>query len=271
MDVTQTEVSTLTVTLDDGIATAVDTDTTVISTSIGTIPQVAAHTFTVAENAAIGTIVGTVVGIDPDPDHSTLSYALRGGVAGGSGAGAFEIDANGVVRVLDDTLIDHEAADLLKLAVLATDGSAENNPSYIEQTLVPCDELFEQLFGTSVAIHGDLVVVGAQRDDDNGSEAGAAYIFRRDNFGWRQEAKVVASDGEALDHFGVSVAVSNGTVLVGAENHDGQRGAAYVYVKDGDSWIQQARLTASVREGGDFFGTSVALDGDTAVVGRPSF
>ena len=129
------------------------------------------------------------------------------------------------------------------------------------------------LFGDSVAVSGDTVVVGARLAF---GFAGAAYVFERDAGGadnWGEVKKLTASDNQAsFDHFGYSVAVSGETVLVGAELENGG-GAAYVYGRDeggAGNWGQVKRLTSSDNDGsgsiGDWFGWSVAVNGDTAIV-----
>ena len=127
-------------------------------------------------------------------------------------------------------------------------------------------------FGTSVAIHGDTVVVGALLDDHPGMlEAGSAYIFMRNQGGantWGQVAKITASDGEAGDEFGVSVAVDVDTAVVGVAGYAGER--AYVFERDSggtDAWGQVAKLTASDASSNDDFGFSVAVNQDIVVVG----
>jgi FG-GAP repeat len=131
-------------------------------------------------------------------------------------------------------------------------------------------------FGWSVAISSDTVVVGASGDDDNGSRSGSAYVFERDHGGadnWGEAAKLTASDGGEIDLFGVSVAIRGDTVVIGAdaddENGSGS-GSAYVFERDhggADNWGESTKLTASDGVGGDRFGRSVALSGDTVVVG----
>jgi len=132
---------------------------------------------------------------------------------------------------------------------------------------------YQDYFGISVAIDGDIAVIGASRDSDNGIDSGSAYVFKRSNGVWSERAKLTASDGAASDRFGGSVAIDDDTAVIGAE---GVR-AAYVYVfSNGFSdeygeyvrWSEQAKLTASdgVLEN-PFFGGSVAIDGDTAVIG----
>jgi len=121
-------------------------------------------------------------------------------------------------------------------------------------------------FGWSVALDGDTAVVGAH--GENGY-AGAAYVFVRSGGIWSQQAKLVAGDAEAYDQFGLSVALDGDTALVGANGKSSYAGAAYVFVRSGGSWSQQARLVAGDAAADDWFGHSVALDGDTVLVGAP--
>jgi|GEM_PF-1346552 len=118
-------------------------------------------------------------------------------------------------------------------------------------------------FGDSVGISGDTIVVGAE--DHNST--GAAYVYVRSGTTWSLQQVLSASDGTSSDFFGSSVAISGDTVVVGSPLHNGQKGAAYTYVRSGTSWTQQAELTASDRANGDYFGSSVAISGSTVVVG----
>ncbi len=131
-------------------------------------------------------------------------------------------------------------------------------------------------FGYSVAVYsdeedGDTVVVGAHQHDVNGNvNAGAAYVFTRGSSGWVQRARLSAEDGTNNDEFGISVAVDGDTVVVGAYGDDGNRGAAYVFTRPDGGWTSTttaAKLTASDGEEDDRFGHSVAVVGDTVVVG----
>jgi hypothetical protein len=125
-------------------------------------------------------------------------------------------------------------------------------------------------FGVSVAISGDTAIVGARYDDDAGDRSGSAYIFVRNGTSWTQQAKLAASDTAAGDEFGLSVAVSGDTAIVGARYDDdaGDRsGSAYIFVRNGTSWTQQAKLTASDAAAGNEFGVSVAISGEVAIVG----
>ena len=130
--------------------------------------------------------------------------------------------------------------------------------------LTASDGVAGDLFGHSVAVDGDTAVVGAYEDE---SEKGAAYVLAKDSSGaWSQVAKLTASDGDAGDIFGWSVAVDWDTVVVGARYDD----SAYVFTKPGTGWAtatETAKLTASDGVVGDWFGQSLAVDGDTVVVG----
>lgn len=132
------------------------------------------------------------------------------------------------------------------------------------------DDLIDERFSTAVAISGDTVAVGAYGDPQNGINSGAVYIFVRSGDTWSQQAKVTPSGGAASDFFGSAVALDGDTLVVGAAGHDGQdldAGAAYVFVRNGTSWSQQAKLESSDSAAFDLFGASVALQGDTVVVG----
>ena len=128
-------------------------------------------------------------------------------------------------------------------------------------------------FGYAVAVDGDIAVIGAYQDDGNGADSGAAYVFTRVEGVWTQAAKLTASDGAAYDNFGISVAVDGDTVVVGAPGDDGagaDSGSVYVFVKPTGGWAtstETAKLTASDGAALDYFGYSVAVDGDTVLVG----
>jgi hypothetical protein len=129
-------------------------------------------------------------------------------------------------------------------------------------------------FGYSVALSGDTAVITADADDEdvNGVDSGSAYVFTRSGTTWRQQAKLTAADGAAGDLFGVRVAISGDTAVIGARFDDDQvngvdSGSAYVFTRSGTIWRQQARLAAADGAAGDWFGYSVAIFGDTALIG----
>ncbi len=128
-------------------------------------------------------------------------------------------------------------------------------------------------FGFSVAVSGDTAIVGSYRDDigTTSPDQGSAYIFTRTGTTWTQQAKLTASDGAAGDAFGISVAVSGDTAIVGARDDDiganPDQGSAYVFTRSGTTWTQQAKLTASGVAPGYWFGCSVAISGETVIAG----
>ena len=125
-------------------------------------------------------------------------------------------------------------------------------------------------FGDSVAISEDMAVVGAPYDDDAGNNSGSAYVFALSDGVWTQQARLIALDSAPGDNFGDSVAISGNTAVVGApwkDNSDSPLGSVYVFTRSDGVWIQQAKLTAPDATKGDNFGESIAIFGDTAVVG----
>jgi len=146
--------------------------------------------------------------------------------------------------------------------------------------LIPDDNQQGDWFGVSVALSfaGDVALIGAFRADVDGNvRQGAAYVFTGSGASWSQQAKLVADDGAANDTFGVSVALSDegDTAIVGASlsRNDARplSGAAYVFTLGDAGWSQQAKLAASDGTEGNRFGGSIALDGETALVGSPGF
>jgi hypothetical protein len=129
-------------------------------------------------------------------------------------------------------------------------------------------------FGWSIGISGDIAVIGAPRDDDMGKDSGSAYVFTRTGSTWSQQAKLTAQDGTEGDVFGISIAISGDTILVGADLNAEKgvnAGAAYVFTRSestlsGSTWSEQAKLTAADGSEGDIFGVRVALQDNTALI-----
>ncbi len=156
-----------------------------------------------------------------------------------------------------------------------TDSSWEQQ-AYLKASNTSADDQF----GISVDIDGDTVVIGAYKEDSIANDSGAAYVFVRTGTSWAQEDLLKASNAGANDEFGLRLAISGDTVVVGAHfessdtnnlgsaNDDAANsGAAYVFFRNGSTWPQQAYLKAVNIDAGDRFGESVAIDGDTVVVG----
>jgi uncharacterized membrane protein len=185
---------------------------------------------------------------------------------------------------------DHSAFGSGAAYIFARNGTSWSQQAYVKASNT---DIFDS-FGQSVAVSGDTVVVGAwiessnatgvngNQADNSAVQAGAAYVFTRNGTTWSQQAYLKASNTDAHDFFGLSVAASGDTVVVGAYSEsskatgiDGDQtdnsalgaGAAYVFVRSGVTWMQQAYLKASNTDANDFFGRSVAVSGDTVVVG----
>lgn len=128
-------------------------------------------------------------------------------------------------------------------------------------------------FGSDVATDGDRLVAAEFRDDGRGLHSGAVHVFERGGAGWELRATLRPSGTDALLHrgFGAAVAMSGDTIVVGAPyaklNGETEAGVAYVFTQSDGVWKQQARLTAAAPRGDDFFGRSVAVEGDRLVVG----
>lgn len=146
-----------------------------------------------------------------------------------------------------------------------------------EARLLPSDGEPLDLFGDSVALRGYAAVVGSRYDGDNGYRSGAVYVFLYDPVSgqWKEQAKLLASDGGPNDQFGYAVALHADVIAVGARN-DGDNGqgsgSAYVFRYDAPSgsWIEEAKLLASDGVTEQYFGEAVALSGDTLMVGAPA-
>jgi len=227
--------------------------------------------------------------------HLSVRGALRPEVqADGRGVRFVNADGAAVVTYTGLTVLDAHGRELpahfdvteagLRLTVDARDARypLTIDPVAQQAYLKASNTDSGDQFGNSVSISGDTVVVGAHGEDGNAGGSGAAYVFVRNGTSWSQQAYLKASNADALDFFGEHVSLSGDTLVVGAsfedsaatgvdgdqnDNSAGSSGAAYVFVRNGTSWSQQAYLKASNTGAGDQFGESVAVSGDTVVVG----
>ncbi|MBN1627070.1 MAG: PASTA domain-containing protein, partial [Deltaproteobacteria bacterium] len=132
-----------------------------------------------------------------------------------------------------------------------------------------------EYFGCSVSISGDYAIVGAKRGDDNiyPYNTGAAYVFKLEGTAWIEQAKLVADDGKSYDYFGYAVSIDGDYAIIGAREDDNgglsTSGSAYIFKREGDTWIQQVKLTPDELTSNEYFGSYVAIDGDYTVVGSP--
>lgn len=156
----------------------------------------------------------------------------------------------------------------------------ENGEAFEENVILQTSKLFASdggagdVFGFSVSISGNTAIAGAwaARVGTN-SNQGAVYVFVRTGTNWSLQQKLTASDGADGDGFGVSVAIDGDTIIVGAW-HDNvgvnvNQGSAYVFTRSGAAWTEQQKLLALDGGSVDEFGKSVAIDGDTAIIGAP--
>jgi len=193
------------------------------------------------------------------------------------------------------------AVDSSGTGTLSSETSATPSANWAQEAYVKAaNNDSSDEFGSSVALSGDTLAVGASKEasnqttitngtsassDNNASRAGAVYVYKRTGTSWAQEAYVKAANNGASDYFGYSVALDGDTLAVGAykeasnqttitngstassDDSNSASGAVYVYKRTGTSWAQEAYVKAANNDASDKFGYSVALDGDTLAVG----
>ena len=213
-------------------------------------------------------------GTDPRGEPLVIAMGVSGGLApvekAGDGAVLFgtvlryaglkAVDARG--RVLPSRMRARGG----EIRLIVEDRDAQYplvvDPTWSQQQeLKASDGVSYDYFGESVSVDGNTAVIGEN------TASGAAYVFVREAGAWTQQQKLTAANGVANDCFGHSVAVSGNTAVIGACSGNGQKGAAYVFVRNGVVWSQQQELTASDGAMQDYFGSSVSVSGDTAAVG----
>jgi hypothetical protein len=180
---------------------------------------------------------------------------------GSGGNLGFAVDISGDVAVV--TRRNH-CANCPGAYIFRYDGSQWN-----EEAALVSPTAQDDFFGWKASITDDVIVVTAVNDDEAASNAGAAYVFRFDGTSWNPEAKLLASDADAGDVFGLSVTSATNRIVVGS--HPGERvGAVYVYDFDGTNWNETTKLVAPNPQEYDDFGSATALDGNTLAVGAPA-
>jgi FG-GAP repeat len=235
---------------------------------------------------------------------SEQAYLKASNTPSGTGIGDNFGDS---VAVSGDTVVigaDYEDSDTTGVNSMPNENGRDSGAAYVfirsgatwvqQAYLKASNTGVGDYFGGSVAVSGDTVVIGAMGEDssttgvnstpnDNFEYSGAAYVFTRNGTTWSQQAYLKASNHESFQFFGISVAVSGNTVVVGAMGEDSSTtganstanesaynsGAAYVFTRSGATWVQQAYLKASNTDDFDYFGGSVAVSGDTIVIGAP--
>jgi hypothetical protein len=147
----------------------------------------------------------------------------------------------------------------------------KNSNGQFEQVskLVASDGAGGDYFGHAVAATDDMMLVGAYRDDDKGSNSGSVYVFEKNSTGqYEQVSKLGASDGAADDEFGIAVAATDGMVVVGAWGKDGKAGSVYVFEKNSTGQFKQVgKLLANDGAANDYFGRALAATDGMVVIG----
>lgn len=142
-----------------------------------------------------------------------------------------------------------------------------------QQKLSAPDCTLQCAFGASLALLGDTALVGAAGDDVTSENSGSAYVFTRAGGVWTPEQKLVPSDPGMFDNFGVSVALSLDTAVIGSNQDDDKgtnAGAAYVFTRAGASWTQAQKLFAGDASELNYFGQGMSMSGDTLAIGASS-
>lgn len=217
-------------------------------------------------------------------DRAVVGAPFEDSVLSGEGA-AYVFLRTGASWALEQKLFDSDADTLTSLgtSVALTDTTivvgAAGTPTapgqvyvyirdgfewVLQQVLTASDGSGGNRFGISVSIEGDTLVAGASGD---ASQRGAAYVFTRSGGVWTEQKKLTASDGSVSDAFGGSVALSGTTILAGASQKNVRQGNVYVFTGAGSSWSEDQKLTASDADTFDFFGESLDLSNDLAVIG----
>ena len=164
-------------------------------------------------------------------------------------------------------------------AYLDDNGGIDRGSAYIfrrdagtwieEKKITANDGADNDNFGFSVSLSGVYVIIGAFQDDDNGDNAGSAYIYRRSGTIWSEQQKLIASDAADNDLFGLAVAISGDYSIIGAPfNSDFGMGSgsSYIFRRNETAWTEQHKITASDGAEDDRFGDAVALSGEYAIV-----
>nr|WP_256388559.1 FG-GAP repeat protein [Haladaptatus sp. W1] len=172
------------------------------------------------------------------------------------------------------------SADVALIGAYADDDNGKNSgAAYVfrfdgcqwveEQKLTASDGVAYDKFGVSVAVSADVALIG-EYGSDKGDTLGSAYVFRFDGSQWVEVQNLTASDGTAGDKFAHTMALSDNTALIGAYGDDDSgtdSGSAYVFRFDGSQWTEEQKLTSSEEIANDWFGYSVAMSDEVALIG----
>ncbi|HWR64254.1 MAG TPA: PKD domain-containing protein [Candidatus Thermoplasmatota archaeon] len=178
----------------------------------------------------------------------------------------FAVSLSGDTALIGALIDDDNGEDSGSAYVFTRSGTTWSQ----QAKLLASDGTEDDWFGRSVCLIGDVALIGAAGDDDNGVDSGSAYMFTRTGTTWAQQQKLLASDAAGDDYFGAAVCLNNNTALIGAyldDDNGVDSGSAYMFTRTGTTWAQQQKLLATDGQAGDFFGCAVSLDKNTAIIG----
>ncbi|HEU4869454.1 MAG TPA: FG-GAP repeat protein, partial [Pyrinomonadaceae bacterium] len=146
-----------------------------------------------------------------------------------------------------------------------------NSGWQFQQKLTAPDATSQSVFGVSVDVDGDTIVLGAHGDTNAGFASGAAYVFQRSNNQWSLTQKLISSESSTWDSFGLSVGIEGNTIVCGAfGNSPGNTlpvGSAFIFTLVDNHWVETQKLAASDASENNSFGGTVAIDDGTIIVG----
>lgn len=253
----------------------------------------------VAMSALVVREHGKLFGVEADLNYLGRAMALDGSTALVADIGGGPLTESGVVHVYDraagvwtltQTLAPgvpsiglHFGIDVALAgdeAILGVSGDANKGAAYVwrraagtwsrGERIVPDDHTIGMSFGASIAMHGDVLVIGAPTDDSAADSAGSAVVFERVGGAWTESAKLVPGDAVPDLGFGAALALEGETIVVGAPATGSQDvpGRAYVFVKTNGTWVEQ-RLLIENGVAHDAAGMRVRIFGDQVLVGVP--
>ena len=182
----------------------------------------------------------------------------------------FAVDIDGTTAVVGVPKDDDAGSNSGSVYVFVKEGNEWKQ----QAKFIAGDTARSDSFGEVVSIERDTLVVGAPGHSHAGIRfSGAVYVFGRQGGKWVEQSKITAEDAAKSDRFGASVGVHEDTIIIGSTLNDAGRGkdagAAYIFVREGNAWKQQAKLVGDDSRPGDHFGAGVATTGKIAIIGAP--
>jgi len=278
LDYETTKVYHLTVSATNGAGESESVPLTIDITDVDTVAKLDDFKGKVDENALGGVVVGTIKIIsDGDNDISSINLS-------GYGHENFEVTDKGVLKVVDDAVLDYEEKHIYNLQAIAKNSAGDSESVDVKITLNNIENPFliaklqaddaqrDDNYGKSIAVSGNYVVVGASQEDSTADNSGAVYLYKKDSKGVvTQIAKLKADDAQEDDYFGYSVAIDGDYIVVGAYKEDtDEKDAGKVYLfkrKSDDDVVQIAKIQADTPQEYAMFGNSVAISGRYIIVG----